>query len=162
MKELHSLAAAILFCASSALASVTFASSREHDARQGVRERFIGAWRLAWLEAPDADGKVHPTDGTGQLVFTRDGDLAVQVMYRNAQTGSSATPAHYAQGSYQASCGKYEVDERANTFTIHVEGALVRTLIGKDLRRAYEFSGNQLIVKPSDPNEHWRAVSEPD
>ena len=58
------------------------------------------------------------------------------------------------------SYGTYEIDERAHTFTYHVDGALVRTLIGKDLTRIYEFSGKQLIVKSSSPNEHWRVVWE--
>lgn len=46
------------------------------------------------------------------------------------------------------------------TFTFHVEGALVRTLIGKALRRRYEFSGDQLIVKSVNPNEHWKVAWE--
>jgi len=36
----------------------------------------------------------------------------------------------------------------------------VRTLIGKDLKRAYEISGNRLTVKSTDPNEHWKVVWE--
>ena len=52
----------------------------------------------------------------------------------------------------------YEVNERDHTFTFHVEGALVRSLIGKDLPRAYEFSGKQLIVKSTRPDEHWRVA----
>jgi hypothetical protein len=39
-----------------------------------------------------------------------------------------------------------------------VEGALVRALIGKDLLRAYEFSGNQIIVKSTREDEHWRVA----
>jgi Lipocalin-like domain len=52
------------------------------------------------------------------------------------------------------------VDENAHAFTFHVEGALVRTLIGKDLPRAYEFRGNQLIVKSTRADEHWRVAWE--
>lgn len=162
MKEVRSLGAVLLFLTSSALAAVTFASSQKHDSNQGVRERFLGAWRLARLEEPDANGKVHRADCTGQLIFTADGHMSVQVMYRDAQTGASSTPAQYAQGGYEASFGAYEIDDRAATFTFHVEGALVRTLIGKDLRRVYEFSGKQLIVKSSDANEIWRVVWERD
>jgi Lipocalin-like domain len=54
----------------------------------------------------------------------------------------------------EASFGTYEIDERAHSFTYHVEGALVRTLIGKDLTRVYDFSGKQLIVKSSSSDEH--------
>jgi uncharacterized protein YxjI len=66
----------------------------------------------------------------------------------------------YAQGGYEASFGTYEIYERAHSFTYHVEGALVRPLIGKDLTRVYDISGKQLIVKPSSPDEHWRVAWE--
>jgi hypothetical protein len=56
--------------------------------------------------------------------------------------------------------GSYVVDEKNHTFTFHVEGALVRTLIGKELPRVYEFKGNQLIVKSARPDEHWKVVRE--
>ena len=86
--------------------------------------------------------------------------MSVQVMYRNPQAGPNAAPLQYAQGGYEASFGTYELDERAHDFTYHVEGALVRTLIGKDLTRVYDFSGKQLIVKSSSPDEHWRVAWE--
>ena len=119
----------------------------------------IGAWQLASLEEPDADGRLHKADCTGMLVFARDGHVSVQVMYRNPPSEGKSAPVQYAQGGYEASYGKYEVND-AHTFTFHVEGALVRALIGKDLKRAYELSGNQLVVKSSDPNEHWRVTWE--
>ena len=119
----------------------------------------MGAWKLAWLEEPGADGIVHRADCTGLLVYTRDGHMSVQVMYRNPPLGNKPAPSQYAQGGYEASFGRYQIDD-ARTFTFHVEGALVRTLIGKDLKRAYELSGNQLIVKSPDPNEHWRVAWE--
>ena len=102
----------------------------------------------------------HKADCTGLFVFTRDGHASVQVMYRNTGTSPSAAPADYAQGGYEATFGTYNVDERSKTFTLHVEGALVRTLLGKDLPRLYEFSGDQLIVKPSSSDEHWRVAWE--
>jgi Lipocalin-like domain len=88
--------------------------------------------------------------------------MSVQVMYRNPQANSqavtNAAPVQYAQGGYEASFGKYEIDERAHHFTFHVEGSLVRTLIGKNLTRVFEFSGKQLIEKSSSPDEHWRVA----
>ena len=63
-------------------------------------------------------------------------------------------------GGYEASFGTYEIDEAAHHFTFHVEGALVRTLVGKDLTRVFEFSGKQLIVKSAIPDEHWRVAWE--
>ena len=94
------------------------------------------------------------------LVYSHDGHMSVQVMYRNPQAETDAAPEQYAQGGYEASFGTYQIDESTHTLIFHVEGALVRTLIGKDLPRLYEFSGKQLIVKSSDPNEHWRVVWE--
>jgi Lipocalin-like domain len=88
--------------------------------------------------------------------------MSVQVMYRNPPTGTSAASVQYSQGGYEASFGTYEIDEGAHSFTYHVEGALVRTLIGKDLPRAFEFSGKQLIVKSIHPEEHWRGAWEHD
>jgi len=81
-------------------------------------------------------------------------------MYRYPQAGTNAGPVQYAQGGYEASFGTYEIDERAHSFTYHVDGALVRTLIGKELTRVYEFSGRQLIVKSSNPHEHWKVAWE--
>ena len=139
--------------------STDLTASQGSAAAQGDRERFVGAWRLAWLEEPGADGKVHRADCTGQFVFTSDGYASVQVMYRNPG-GGDAGPVQYAQGGYEASYGRYDVDERAQAWTFHVEGAMVRSLVGKDLKRRYEFSGNQLIVTPSSPDEHWRVAWE--
>ena len=81
-------------------------------------------------------------------------------MERDPQAATSALPSQYSQGGYEASWGRYTVDERAHTFTFHVEGAFVRTLVGKDLSRSYEFSGRQLIVKSTRQDEHWRVVWE--
>ena len=88
------------------------------------------------------------------FLFTRDGKASVQLMYRNAQTGSA-----YAPGGYEASYGSYRIDD-SSAFTFHIDGALVRTLIGKDLKRAYESTGNRLTVKSTDPNEHWKVIWE--
>jgi hypothetical protein len=137
------------------------AHSSQHAFREqdSIRDRFVGAWRLAWLEEAGVDGRLHRADCTGLLVYTRDGHMSVQVMYRNAQSSGNSAPVQYAQGGYEASFGRYEIDD-ANSFTFHVEGALVRTLVGKELKRVYELSGNQLIVKSPDPHEHWRVAWE--
>jgi hypothetical protein len=135
------------------------AQSGRQDLIDVVRDRFIGAWRLAWLEEPGADGNVHKADCAGLLVFTREGYMSVQVMYNKPQTGSPAEGGQYTEGGYEASFGRYEINE-ANSFTFHVEGALVRTLVGRDLKRAFELSGRQLIVKSRDPKEHWRVAWE--
>lgn len=155
MKKLLSLGVVSLFIGMTAMTLSGQPGSRWKD---GIRDRFIGAWRLARLEEEGADGKVHRAECTGLLVYTRDGHMSVQVIYRNPQAGTNAAPVQYARGGYEASFGTYEIDERDHSFTYHVEGALLRTLIGKDLTRVYNFSGKQLIVKSSSPDEHWRVA----
>jgi hypothetical protein len=157
MKRLLSLGVVSLFIG---ITAMTLSGSQDRVGNEGIRGRFVGAWRLAWLEEESANGKIHRADCAGLLVVTRDGHMSVQVMYRNPHAGTDAAPVQYAQGGYEASFGTYEIDERAHSFTYHVEGALVRTLIGKDLTRVYEFSGKQLIVKSSSPDEHWRVAWE--
>jgi hypothetical protein len=141
------------------MSTMTLSGGADRAVRADMHERFIGAWRLAELEQEGADGKFHHADCAGMLICTRDGHLSVQVMYQALSTETPALPNQYAEGGYEASYGKYEIND-THAFTFHVEGALVRTLIGKDLKCEYEFSGNQLIVKSADPGEHWRVVWE--
>jgi hypothetical protein len=132
------------------------------DADEDVRKRFVGGWRLVWLEEPGADGTVHRADCTGMLVFTREGHMSVQVMYRRPESHAGAGPVQYAQGGYEATFGRYVVDPRTRTFTYDVEGALVRSLVGAHLTRAFELSGNRMIVRSSNPDERWRVAWERD
>ena len=160
MKKLMSMGVVSLLVAIAAILSAAASRAQEPKVGDHPRDRFIGAWRLVWLEEPGPDGGVHRADCTGMFVFTRDGHASVQVMYRNPQMGTAAGLVQYAQGGYEATFGRYEVDPSARTFTYHVEGALVRSLVGKDLVRSFELSGNQLIVKSANPDEHWRVAWE--
>ncbi len=161
MKKLFSLCAVLWLMG---MTPTVLSGTQDRGAKEGIQNRFIGAWRLVWLEEQGADGKIHRPDCTGLLVFTGDGHMSVHVMYRNSQASSqtttNASPVQYAQGGYEASFGTYSIDEPGHQFTFHVEGALVRTLIGKDLTRVYGFSGNELIVKSSSLDEHWRVAWE--
>ena len=133
------------------------AAESTHNARHRDAEtqnRLVGAWKLVSLQEPGGDRQVHKADCAGMFVFTREGKASVQVMYGSAQTGSA-----YAQHGYEASYGSYRIED-SSTFTFHIEGAFVRTLIGKDLKRAYEISGNRLTVTSTDPNEHWKVIWE--
>ncbi len=161
MKKQHSLGVASVLFAMATLGGSTLSGSQDRDKSAAIPEPFIGAWRLVALEVVDADGTVaHRGDSTGMFVFTREGRLAVQVMDRRPQAASQAGPEQYARGGYEATFGRFEVDERTHTFTYYVEGSLVRTLVGKALARVYEFKGKQLIVKSANPAERWRAVWE--
>ena len=149
MKSLLLLSVVALLSAGTAQSS-----HNDSDRKTEIHNRLVGAWKLVSLEEPSADGQLHKADCTGMFAFTSDGKASVQVMYRNAKSGSA-----YAQGGYEASYGSYRIDD-SSTFTFHIDGALVRTLIGKDLKRKYEISDNRLAITSSDPNEHWRVVWE--
>jgi hypothetical protein len=133
---------------------------QERDAGPGARELFVGAWRLVSLEEEGADGQLRAADCSGMLVFTREGRMSVQVMYASQEPGAAAAPVQYAQGGYEASFGRYQVDPFTRTFVYHVEGGLVRSLVGKDLARVFELAGNRLTVKSASPSEHWKVVWE--
>jgi hypothetical protein len=157
MQKLLSLGVLVLFVG---MTSTTRSGNQERGGNEGVKDRFVGAWRLVSLEAPGPEGKIYKADSTGLFVFTRDGHASVQVMERNPTPQAAAGPDQYSHGGYEATFGTYEVDENAHTFTFHVEGALVRNLIGKDLPRSFEFSGKQLIVRSTRPEEHWKVTWE--
>jgi Lipocalin-like domain len=159
MKKQFSVCVLALIVGIIAISVVLQAESAPNRANVNIREKFVGAWRLVWLEEPVADGKIHRADCTGLLVFSRDGHMSVQVMYRTPQAGAAAGPVQYAKGGYEASYGTYRI-VNSHTFTYHVDGALMRSLIGKDFSRVYELSGKQLIVKSPDPKEHWRVAWE--
>jgi hypothetical protein len=160
MKKLRLLGVAALIFATITLAASKMPGDQDRDGDQRVKDRFVGAWRLVSLEAHSPDGKIQKANSVGMFVFTRDGHASVRVMERNPSTQATTGPEQYSNGGYEATFGTYQGDESAHTFTFHVEGALVRSLIGKDLPRSFEFSGNQLIVKSTRPEEHWRVTWE--
>ena len=137
------------------LVSVAMPGASQSDAKNSVREKLIASWRLAWDEEEAADGKMVRAEQTGVIMYTRDGHMAVQIMLPEGKNPAGANPVKYDLGSYEAYYGTYDVDEAAHTVTHHVQGALVRGLIGKNLTRVYRFEGKQLILKSSRPDEHW-------
>jgi Lipocalin-like domain len=120
-----------------------------------VKEKLIGAWRLAWDEEPGPNGKPKRVECQGMIADMRDGHLSVQIILPTRESTQSGGPLQYEKGGYEAYYGTHEVNEQANTVTHHGQGALVRTLIGKDLTRVYRFSDKQLILKSFRPDEHW-------
>jgi len=122
----------------------------------GIKEKLIGAWRLAWLEEQGADGKMSRiVDRKGTLLYSRDGHMSVQIMLPTAEDVPKGNPVQYDRGGYEAYYGTYDVNEQTHSVTHHVEGALVRALVGKDLTRVYHFEGGQLVLKSSRADEHW-------
>lgn len=120
-----------------------------------VREQLVGAWRLAWTEEGTDRKMTRITDREGTIIYTSDGHMSVQIMLPKPDAAPQGNPVKYDQGGYEAYFGTFDVNEQAHTVTHHVQGALVRDLIGKDLTREYRFTGRQLIMRSSRPDEHW-------
>jgi hypothetical protein len=131
-----------------------------HPVHQFAAE-LAGSYRLVALEETGADGTLHRADCTGSLALTRDGRMSVQVMYGgDALSEANAAPSLYARAGYEASFGHFEIDDAGHSFIYEVEGALVRTLVGKHLKRIYELSGNRLVIRPPAADERWRVTWE--
>lgn len=154
-----------LYCG--ALVVVAIAGFTQYQSAQkqvkgndSAREKLIGAWHLAHIEAPGPDGKpVDIPQPTGMLIYTRDGHMSVQLMYpRSADAQSN----EYVQNGYEASFGSYDVDETTHTVTHHVEGSVTRDLlIGKDLPRIYQFTKDgHLTIRSARADEHWSVTWE--
>jgi len=139
------------------MASTTALVGR-HPTAGGDAERFVGAWRLAWMEAPGPDGKiVRLTDRKGTLMYTHEGRTSVQIQFPESESSLSND---YVLGGYEASFGTYEVNEEAQTITRHVEGSITRGLVGQSLTRAYRFSDGRLTMRSVRPEERWSATWE--
>jgi len=136
---------------------LTIIATAQNPSNHGAnREKLIGAWHLVSIESPGKDGKLNRvSDCKGQLIYTRDGHMSVQLMYPPSQSTLSND---YVLNGYEASFGSYEVDEAAHTVTHHVKASVTRGLIGKNLTRAFQFSNGDLIIKSVRSDEHWSVI----
>jgi hypothetical protein len=135
------------------------AQSAHKEDSGSAREKLIGAWHLAHIEAPGPDGK--PMDipqPKGMLIYTLDGHMSVQLMYPKS---ANALSNEYVRDGYEASFGSYDVDEATHTLTHHVQGSVTRDLlVGKDLPRAFQFTAGHLIIRSTRSDEHWSVTWE--
>jgi Lipocalin-like domain len=122
--------------------------------------KLIGAWHIVSMEEQGQDGRLeHHTDRTGMLLFTLDGHFSVQVMY--PESGVAAANPTYAKDGYEATFGSYNVDEQTHSLRQHVQAALVRTLIGRDLSRLMQFSSDgHLTLRSVRSEEKWSVTWE--
>lgn len=138
-----------------AVAGVITASS---VVAQDTDASIVGAWRMTSLEVPGASGERQTVPYAGQVIFTEGGTMSVQAM----NPDPNAPDGPYTLNGYEAYYGPVTVDDAAKTFEITIESAAVRDLIGQKFERAFEVSGDQLVLKPTSPDEHWRVTYERD
>ena len=145
--------AAVLAVAAALLLSA-LPSSRAEAATEGLGN-LVGQWRMSSLEVT-VDGSYRTVPYSGQIVFTKAGTMAVQAMHPDA----SAPDTPYTVNGYEAFYGDVALDRRAGTFTVTVESAAARALIGQQLTRVFDVSGRTLVLTPADPSEGWRVTYE--
>jgi lipocalin-like protein len=138
--------------------SLSQARPAQKENSGSAREKLIGAWHLAHIEAPEGKPGDIPQP-KGMLIYTLDGHMSVQLMYPKS---ANALSNEYVQDGYEASFGSYDVDEATHTLTHHVQGSVTRDfLVGKDLPRVFQFTEDgHLIIRSSRPDEHWSVTWE--
>ena len=121
-------------------------------ASTGIREQFIGTWRLVSIES--AESRLFGDRPVGMLMYDADGNVAVQIM-RNPRPDLASGPAfpaakevQVAYKGYYAYYGTWELNEEKGIIIHHLEGSLRPGDVGKDFVRAYKFTGDQLALTP--------------
>lgn len=140
--------------------------------------RLVGLWEMVEDQELDTAGQVvaRDRDVVGLLVYSPDGRVAVQIMYRRgrptvstandiASTGVglghiqwSLDEARTAIDTYDAYFGTYVVDAARGRVTHHVTGELRPSATAASYQRQYELHDDQLWLRSADPSERWRVV----
>ncbi|KJL27507.1 lipocalin-like domain-containing protein [Microbacterium oxydans] len=115
----------------------------------------IGEWTMTSLEF-STDGEFADVPFGGQIIFTEAGTVAVQAQNPDATAPDTA----YTVQGYEAFYGDATIDEDAGTFSVEVESAAARDLIGQTLVRNFEVTDDTLVLTPVDASEGWRVTYE--
>ena len=125
---------------------------------KNLRETLVGAWRLAEYSIEDKSKngeRFYPLgkDATGIIMYTPDGYMSAQIMasgrpvYANGHihTGSTEEMAKAAKG-YMAYSGQFEVDEKTNTLTHHMEVSMNPTWLGQAQERYFTLEDDTITI----------------
>ena len=108
--------------------------------------RFVGTWMLASLGGEGRLVERLGANPVGILVYDDIGNMSVQIMNRARGQISLNTDQDFkaALQSYIGYFGKYSIDTEEKSVTHHVVGSLYPKDVGRQFKRLYEFSGDQL------------------
>ena len=122
-------------------------------------QEFIAAWRLISFEELQTDGSTsypYGKDAVGLLLYDATGKMSVQIMRRDrtdiSSNDSNETSPEEIKSiveGFTAFFGTYEINYAEKIITHKVEGHLLPNSVGKPLKRSFEFSGDRLILKPT-------------
>lgn len=113
-----------------------------------TRTKFVGTWKLV---AADGEGALMKRLGErpiGMLVYDFAGNMAVQMMNEKRANLPVTTGRDFEEAllSYMSYFGKYELDTETRIVTHNLIGSIQPGDVGIQLKRRYEFSGDQLIL----------------
>ncbi|MEU2618253.1 lipocalin-like domain-containing protein [Streptomyces sp. NPDC007157] len=142
------------------------AAENERAARDEVREKLLGAWRLMSYTATSVDGEViSPLGPTpyGLIVYTPQGHMSAQLgrgdrpPLRSARLeDAAADELARAAADYLAYGGPFEVVGPA-TVEHHVTTSLFPNWIGRSQVRQVSFDGPLLTLRVATPTRLWGA-----
>ena len=116
-------------------------------------EQLVGTWTIVLVDnvLPDG-GRVHlyGSNPQGIVMFDAGGHYSLQIMSDGrpkfaASDKSKGTPEEYKAAVQGSNChfGRYTVDERDHTVTLHVEHATFSNWEGTELKLPFTLSGDQ-------------------
>jgi Lipocalin-like domain len=113
-----------------------------------IRSKFVGTWKLVAAEGEGPLLKRLGNRPVGMLMYDRAGNMAVQMMNENRASLPLATDGDFeaALRSYMGYFGNYELDLEERIVTHNITGSIQPGDVGIQLKRRYEFSGDQLIL----------------
>jgi hypothetical protein len=145
-----------------ALALLGLAGAAQLGAEPSARDQFIGVWQLVKQFNVAQDGSEIPValQQRGRISWDRAG--RVWVLLYNEGRSAPADPRMPTLEEYREMYsglmtyfGNYHVDEAKQTVTHHLQAAASPALIGTDLVRRYEFSGNRVtLIFPGEAQRH--------
>ncbi|MFB7500186.1 lipocalin-like domain-containing protein [Streptomyces sp. NPDC056161] len=142
------------------------AVGNEHQAREEIRGKLLGAWHLVSYTATSTDGEViHPLGSTpyGLIVYTPQGYMSAQLgrgdrpPMRSARLeDAAADELARAAAGYVAYGGPFEVVD-PTTVEHHVTTSLFPNWIGRSQVRTVSFEGSLLRLGVATPIRLWGA-----
>ena len=141
-----------------AIGTIAFAAAM--PATAAARDSFIGVWRLIGCERKLQDGRVAYPYGekpVGRITYDKAGRMSALLMRPGRRStvapglslidgNASSEEIREAVNGFIAYFGTFDVDESSHTVIHHVQACLVPSWVGTDLKRAYRFSANSLVL----------------
>ncbi len=124
----------------------------------GTTASFVGLWKLVRIEVRQPDGQVAPDPdlgphAVGYIFYDATGHMGVQLMNPDRPKWKSddeptRDEAMTTVAGFEAYSGTYDVDAKQGYVVHHTQLSLDPNKVGRDRKRKFEMSGNQLRLTP--------------